>query len=384
MPEDKNYIVNKRQIAFVALAMGIASIFLNIMPLVLGGLQDKFLLDSRQAGNIPAYTMTGYTITVVVLSQLYNKINWRWLVAAGSALAAASLAYSALLNDAEWLNPVAVATGMGIAIVYGAGMEIISFTREPERGYSMVVFVSSLLSSILLYASSNWILAIWGISGVLMMMAILCAGLVFLCPFIPARAPNRERAIANGESSLSVWLCLLGVVCFFAAYSGLFAFLERIGTAAGLSIEFIGKTLAINSFIAAAGCLVAAIIGARYGYVRSFIVGAAGMALSLLGFSPGLGQTQYFVGTFTFMFSFNFSLAYLWGWIAVCDPSEKVSAYLPVAIGVGSIIGTGLSGYLVRPYGFGGVILFALTMVILTVGIYAYSGLKNRPPAVLS
>ena len=192
MLKNTNYIVDKRQIFFVALAMAVATIFLNIMPLVLGGFQDKFRLDSQQAANIPAYTMVGYTLAVIVLAQLYSRVSWRWLIGVGSAMGAVGLALGALLNSAEWLNLVTLGTGVAIAIVYGTGMEVISFTREPEKGYGVVALFSSLFASISLYASSSWILAAWGISGMLLTMAVLCAGLVFLSPWIPARAPRRE------------------------------------------------------------------------------------------------------------------------------------------------------------------------------------------------
>jgi len=278
MSEKINFIVSRQQIFAVALAMAVATIFLNIMPLVLGGFQDKFHLDSQQAASIPAYTMVGYTLTVIVLAQLYSRVNWRWLIGVGSVMASVALALGALLNSAEWLNLVALGAGVAIAIVYGTGMEAISFTREPEKAYGIVAFLSSLFASVSLFVSSSWILGTWGVSGVLVMMALLCAGLVFFFPWIPTQAPTRPANTGGGERSFSTWLCLFGVVCFFASYTAVFAFLERMGTAWGLDIKFIGTTLAINSFVAATGCLLAAIIGARYGHVRSFIVGAIGMA----------------------------------------------------------------------------------------------------------
>jgi predicted MFS family arabinose efflux permease len=182
--------------------------------------------------------------------------------------------------------------------------------------------------------------------GMIGLLALLCYPLI---RYVPNSVGAEEQTIKTASFKILShpgW----GVASLLAFYIGLnivWAYLERIGNDAGLSLETIGFSLSIANFAGLVGAIIVALIGLRFGRAVPVTIGLIVTALSVF---PLLNKPDAFVytsSTSVYLFGWCFLVPFILGAIAELDESGKYVALGNAAIGIGLSLGPAIGAILV-------------------------------------
>ena len=143
-------------------------------------------------------------------------------------------------------------------------------------------------------------------------------------------------------------MSLVALLCWFTGYSGVYAFVERIGVAGGLTGQQIGLILSLTIITGVAGAMGAAWLGDRWGAMKPHWLGMAGtvVTVGLLSNEPGL--LQYSLAIIALTLTLNFWLAYMLGSVTRVDISGRYAVLTTAALGGGAMVGPAISGFVLQ------------------------------------
>ena len=144
-------------------------------------------------------------------------------------------------------------------------------------------------------------------------IAIMITGLLFLLRFLPqyghpvSKADSPRLPDARHFSGLVLGTGgLLAIFVFYVGQYGIWAYLDRMGAAAGLQPETIGEALSLATIIGVMGALSAAVLSARYGRLLPIAVGS-GISICAMGLLlDGFGFYRYVHGHLHLQFHLQF------------------------------------------------------------------------------
>jgi MFS family permease len=159
-------------------------------------------------------------------------------------------------------------------------------------------------------------------------------------------------------------------------YSGIYAFVERIGVDSGLSGQQIGLVLSLTIITGMIGALGAASLGDRYGKIKPHIAGAVGAVITILLLNSQTNLASYSLAIIFLTLSLNFWLAYMLGAVAAIDTSGRFAVLTTAALGVGATIGPAIAGGLINGSIFLPMFIFAAAAII--AGLLVIVGVLQR------
>ncbi|MEK9996285.1 MAG: hypothetical protein VW664_08150, partial [Halieaceae bacterium] len=167
---------------------------------------------------------------------------------------------------------------------------------------------------------------------------------------------------SSGRGGIVV-VSLVALLCWFTGYSGVYAFVERIGVAGGLTGQQIGLILSLTIITGVAGAMGAAWLGDRWGAMKPHWLGMAGTVLTvgLLSNEPGL--IQYSLAIIALTLSLNFWLAYMLGGVTRVDISGRYAVLTTAALGGGAMVGPAISGFVLQQSDMFQVLLVSLVLI---------------------
>ena len=130
-------------------------------------------------------------------------------------------------------------------------------------------------------------------------------------------------------------MALLACFIFNLGIMAVWAYLERMGHAAGLQGPFIGKTLALSLVGALFGALLAAAVEDRFGRVLPLIITVVVQAVALLLLTGDLSANAFGVGVMLFAFGWNFPVAYQLAITVSVDVSGRLVVLFLSAVKLG-------------------------------------------------
>jgi len=193
------------------------------------------------------------------------------------------------------------------------------------------------------YIMQEWL--IYGLFIPLIAVTLMAAVLV---RWLPVRAKERAETTQSTQTgkTLQVFLGLLGLLIFWIGMCGVWAFLERIGNASGLSPQAIGTVLAVSYVAVILGALVAAWLGDRIGRAIPIFVGMALMLAGIVVMDRMLSFGIYMCASLLFQTGWIFCYPYMMAVINKSDTSGRFVPLIAAAQGLGASVGSGLGGSL--------------------------------------
>ena len=165
-------------------------------------------------------------------------------------------------------------------------------TATPDRNFGFGVGSQVLLAGLAAYFMPIYITPHWGFSGIMMLFCAMVALTLLLLPFFPARgnrgygndiaAPSSNHPSAYKGSLIGVALAVAGMFVYFLGETGVWAFLDRVGLANGLSYQEMGEAFGISLIISAGGAYLASFIGNKFGKVLPIILSTVTLIIGLL------------------------------------------------------------------------------------------------------
>lgn len=214
-----------------------------------------------------------------------------------------------------------------------------------------------------------------GFGGAYGLIVVLALPVAHSVRHLPPTAETAAVAVP-GLPQTNRWfahLVPLSVFVFFAEHNALCAFAERIGSAAGLSGQYIGLALGVATLLSAAGAALVAWLGTRIS--RGLAVAGATLvqigAFIWLGREPG--ASLFLILVVLLSIAWNIVNPFRLGILAQLDTSGSSLALAPAATGLGLAAGPAIGAAVLSPGAYA-------MLLCVCVALAATSALLLWPP----
>ena len=386
-----NRNVDRPAAVFGVTALGvIGSIVFLLLPMLIGAFTENLSQSEAQVGMLGSADMTGMFIAAVVATAWIRRYNWRGVAALSCGLLIICHLLSGFVQAFEPLFLIRVLAGFAGGSLMSIALTSLGDTRHPDRFFALFIAGQLTLGGLGLWLFPG-LLASYGLGGVFSALAVVVLGAMLLIPFISQQGRQIETAVPSGSSNratkrtitpamLPGVMALLACFIFNLGIMAIWAYLERMGNAAGLEASFIGTTLALSLVGALFGALLAAMIENRFGRVMPFVVTVMVQVVALLLLSGELSRNAFLVGVMLFAFGWNFPVAYQLAITVSIDVSGRLVVLFLSAVKLGYAAAPVIAAQLIMMgQGFTPVIVLSATGLFASAIIFvSLTVLKTR------
>ncbi|MCG7530818.1 MFS transporter [Psychrobium sp. MM17-31] len=337
------------------------------MPLYLEFVGGHLSLNESQIGWLASTDAGGLALAALLFALLVKRLNFRYVVAAGCAIALIGNLLSIPINDFKLLCFIRIVTGFGEGLVVAAGITVIGMVSNPNRWfgiYTAAVVVVQGLGLIVLPGINDG----FGVSGLFIFLAAL-----FVLPFLvvsqlPSKANTElaESQVNDNDSSLSrlLLLALAGQLVFYAGIGGIWAYISLMGSEQGLAIDVVSRSLAIAMAVGALGGLAFAALGKRGDSRGLFALSIFIMMACAVGFYQFTAMSYLLI---LCVFSFFWSLlgARLFAVVSDADKSGKFISAAQTVLSLGYMVGPIIAAMMFERLAYHGVLMMAAISFLL-------------------
>ena len=356
--------------ACILSAIGIAC--WNLLPVTLGSAADSYLLSDQQIGLLASSLLTGWLIATVVAFFFMQKFDRRWVTALGACLAAIGSIASQFGDGLGLLYLTWGLAGFGMAIVYCVSIQLIAELGDIERGFGFKLISEVSGAAILLYIFPVFIISVWHYAGASYgVAAVYLSALIFL-HWVAPYAPARKITTKNKKESapFAAWLVLGGTLIFLCGITGLWAFMERIGTDVGVTTQQMGVFFVVLKVVGGLAGVTMVFASGKYGIRWPHIVSFLCIFFGVLTLHTTQGVLGYAVGTWIWEYGFSLGVSYQFAALARLDTSKRLLLLVPSCIGLAGMIGPALAGYLKDGESYSNIYMFAVVFSLIPTIIF--------------
>ena len=337
-----------------AVSIGAAMAIMPLMvgPLLVGEYQRTLGFSQPEAGSLLSAEMWGLTLGALLLLRLVHS-NWQrllWMaficMVLGNAMAGLGSSYAALIIARGIV-------GLGAGIVMTLTMQVISMTRSPDTVYGIWSVGQILMGAVWLLIIPK-LIAVVGLPGIFFAWAA-CALLITLTI---SHYPRGRQFVTNtptekrvGSKAILGWLCLLGMVIYYAGQAGVWSFVEAVGIDKAIPLEAVQLSLMISLIAAIAGSAVAIMIGNTYGRALPLSVSLCLSALGLASLHYTSTDSAFLLAVCLFNFAWYLFLPYISAVVAAIDEAGTFLTLLSVAFPASLAAGPAIAALLLAHSG---------------------------------
>lgn len=169
------------------------------------------------------------------------------------------------------------------------------------------------------------------------------------------------------------------IALYGVATGGVYAFMERMGHAIGLSARENGLILMIGILFGAAGSAVAGRMGLAYGRLMPLCVSIIAIGVASLGIGAARGALIFTLATILYQIFYSYAYPYLVGTAAWLESSGSLASFTGGFIFLTSSLGAALAGVVVERASFATLGIVALVACVLAALLVPKSLLPARP-----
>jgi predicted MFS family arabinose efflux permease len=220
-----------------------------------------------------------------------------------------------------------------------------------------------------------------GLNGAYVFIALLAVIVGFLSTSLPAGGTPQAQASDSSTPQRS-WalagLVLLSITLFWAQQNALYAYMERIGNAAGLSVQFIGFTLGLANLTGFAGASLVAWLGTRFGRLLPLVLSTAIQLTCLWALSGTISSPGYLVAIGVISLAWNIVNPIQIGILAGVEPSGKALGLASTVIGVGLAAGPALGAAVLHGNDYSRVLVLVAFLTVISIVLALLAMRANR------
>lgn len=338
------------------------------MPLYLEFVAQSLSLNESQVGLLAATDAGGLALAALLFAVFIKRLNFKYVVLAGCAIAIAGNLLSISLSDFGLLCAVRVLTGFGEGLVVAAGISVVGMVSNPNRWfglYTAAVVVVQAIGLIVLPVIEQH----FDVQGLFIFFALL-----FLLPLLVyGRMPEHSTSVELSEvddnkidSSLSklLLLALIGQLVFYAGIGGVWAYISLMGSEQGLDINVVSQSLAISMAVGALGGLAFAALGKRGDSQMLFALSTLVMVGCLAGL-VSFNALSYLVVLCIFSFFWSLLGARLFAVVSDADHSGKYISAAQTVLSLGYMVGPLVAAMLFEDFAYQGVLAMAAIAFVI-------------------
>jgi MFS transporter, DHA1 family, inner membrane transport protein len=351
--------------AIVLGVMGNSVIYL--IPLLIGGMVGDRGFTEQQSGWLASIDLGGYALATALTALVVDRLSWRYLALFGVAIIALANVATTFAHPFSTFAGVRFVSGIGCGILAALASITLSRTADPERSFGVLFAVSLLFGTAGLWGLPS-LLELYGLNGAYWLLA----GLAVLVGIVAARLPDRiapaPAAVAGGGASpILVALVLVSVLLFWAEQNAVYAYVERIGNAAGLEPQFIGFALGLANLTGFAGAALVAWLGSRAGRLLPLAVVTVLQLVCLATLSGQVTSVAYLLGLGLLSMAWNVVNPFQLGVLAGVDSTGKSLALAATVTGVGLAAGPAAGAAAIAYGGYGAILSMAGALAVLSL-----------------
>lgn len=245
-----------RSAGFLIATNVLGTAYLTLAPALVGAFIDRLHIGVRDAGFITSAQLAGSAIggVAVLLGPRRNSYGGRLRFAlvgmAACDLVCASLTTARALVIWRLLSGTMAGVGFATANVVAGNLQ------QPARVYGAMV-VGEMTFGIGGYVAMPMLLASIGVHGIFFVLGALALLTAVLAPRFAAQRVESTDGLGSPNARLRGRTAVLfgSLSCVYLANASIWAYLDRIGIAAGLSESAVSVALAISMFAGLAGGL---------------------------------------------------------------------------------------------------------------------------------
>jgi predicted MFS family arabinose efflux permease len=253
-----------------------------VLPMMLGSLVAVYGVSEGLAGFVISCELGAMTLTTLAMSPVIHRFDRRKACIAGALLIIAGNLLSAAGTSPFTLFVARAVSGAGGGALLCAATAAAADHRNPDRFFAIVV-ATGMLASIGMFLIVPGLVEIHGSRSIFLAMAVV-AGLIAISStglparprIVPVDSTPKEAALEKRVLlTVPSFALLAAYLLFQVAMNGVYFYFERIGSSLDMTLDGIGKVLAISAFVSLAGPLAAGILGTRVGRIGPLIVATA-------------------------------------------------------------------------------------------------------------
>ncbi|MCY4364271.1 MAG: MFS transporter [Gammaproteobacteria bacterium] len=359
-------------ILLAAIAAGsIGGLVYNVFPLYMGPLQDSTGLSNSQIGFIAGAFFLGTNLTGISAFFWVRSASLMYIALVTTLSLILFLLLAARIDSFILQLVITSLIGAASGALYAISTTLIGGTRNTPRWFGIKFTVECLAGAILLFVLPVTLIPGLGFTGVVIGMVLMILVFAPVLAFISRRRlPEQEEAspitaIGAENTRLPVWLALASLVFYFIGASAIWTFLERLATDNQFDPSATGLMLGITLLFAVIGSALTGVTGDRFGNFPPYIVYSIMLVAGVLLLCLTDNFIVFSIGAYAFMLAWSASDGYQYAIVADVDPDGRHIVLAVPAMGVGSMIGPILAGYLYSE----GTTAWLFIMVLVTIAI---------------
>ena len=364
-----------------SLASTIGGLPFNSLPVMLGSLADTFQLPVEQVGLLGSICFAGYLVGTLGAPFWMNRLNWRLLTVISAICTAMAFGISSQVQALQALYVTWAFIGFFSSTMTCLGMRVLADLPNKEQAFGIRQGVELSVTAAALFALPPLVIAQFQYTGAALALAmlVLILGLsAWWVPQHPLVAPA-QNATTKAPIPMQAWVALAIFWIFLTGNIGLWAFLERIGTALAVAPGEMGLVFAVLKLLGGAAAFAVALFGARLRQSHAYLLVLMGVFLGLLLLATARGFAPYAAGAWLWEFAFTCGCVFQTAHIARSDDSGRAIVLVPASFALASMVGPGMAGWLMGQQGhYNSVLLLALvSSVVPVISIWLRPGRKT-------
>ena len=372
-------------ILLAAIAAGsIGGLVYNVFPLYMGPLQDSTGLSNGQIGFIAGAFFLGTNLTGISAYFWVRSASLMYIALATTLSLILFLLLAARLDSFILQLLVTVLIGAASGALYAISTTLIGATRNTPRWFGIKFTIECLAGAILLFALPVTLIPDFGFTGVVLGMILMILVFAPVLAYMSRRRLPEQQEVSPvtaggaGDSRLPVWLALTSLLFYFIGASAIWTFLERLAANNQFDASATGMMLGITLIFAVIGSLITGVTGDRFGNLRPYLVYSIMLVIGVLLICRTDNFILFSIGAYAFMLAWAGADGYQFAIVADVDPDGRHIALAVPAMGIGSMIGPILAGYLYSGGSTAGLFIMLLVTISIAVFLAWRSGVPNN------
>ena len=364
--------------------MAIGGLEFCIMPIFLGAMATHLSYSEQQVGFVGAAYLLGFVLTSFSGVFWARRISWRYGTLASALVACLAYLVCLVVGDYNVILMMIFIVGCTRGVFYAISICSLGDGEEAERYFALGTLASMAFAGVgmllLPYAIAKWEMA-----GLILPMVVLSAIAIFLIQSLPVHGMERATSEQSGKSGMNiqVFVGLCALLIFWIGMGGVWAFLERIGNASGLSAQSIGIVLAVSYGAVIAVAALAAWLGDRAGRGIPIFIGIVGMWMGIMCMNQQLTSVTYMMASLLFQCGWIFSYPYMMAVINKGDVTGRFVPLIAAAQGLGAAVGSGLGGSIISAQaGYFALYMMGFAALLVSLVLFGWVLFLQRPVKV--
>lgn len=364
----KTQNVNSKISLIAIVILGMVNIaILYVAPVLIGAMVGVLGFSEAQAGYVISAELLGMLLATFPALYYVNRINWRKGIFFALTFMIFGGLFSASIETFQALFITRFLFGLAAGFSMAICLSIIGLTSDPDRTFGFWVTGQLVMGALGLFILPT-LFPSSGFGFVYILTIPLIIILMFMLRFLPNHGREASRNEEKNHQPLLLWAVagLLSIFVYYVGQYGVWAYIDRIGSAIGLAPENIGEALGIATIIGIGGSLGAAILSTRFGRLLPITCGVIISIFSMTILLGDFNEFQFLVAACVFNFTFNFILPYLMACVAAVDMTGKLIILTSVSSSAGLAAGPALAALLQETMSFDMVIIIGIILTALS------------------